>query len=100
MVSEALDAIESRNDIIIDGPFAQNAVFVTLLAQLRAARSQKVFLSDVQEGTTSGAACLALMQDEKLPELPLSLREVVAAHVPRLAEYWNSWRARTHGGFG
>jgi sugar (pentulose or hexulose) kinase len=100
MVSEALDAIESRNDIIIDGPFAQNAVFVTLLAQLRAARSQKVFLSDVQEGTTSGAACLALMQDEKLPELPLSLREVVAAHVPGLAEYWNSWRARTHGGFG
>ena len=97
MVSESLDAIHSRNDVMIDGPFALNAVFLALLAQLRAHRSQRILLSDLQEGTTSGAACLALMQNEKLPEMPLALREVEASQVPDLADYWAEWRARAHG---
>ena len=97
MVSESLDAIHSRNDVIIDGPFALNAVFLALLAQLRAHRSQRILLSDLQEGTTSGAACLALMKNEKLPEMPLALREVAASQVPDLADYWAEWRARAHG---
>jgi sugar (pentulose or hexulose) kinase len=97
MVSESLDAINSRNDIIIDGPFAQNAVFVALLAQLRAQRSQRILLSEEHEGTTSGAACLALMQDERLPEVPLSFKEAVEAHVPGLDEYWSNWRTRAYG---
>jgi sugar (pentulose or hexulose) kinase len=97
MMSESLDAIESRNDIIIDGPFAQNAVFVAVLAQLRALRSQRVLLSDLQEGTTAGAACLALFQDDKLPEIALALRKADASNVPGLLAYRADWRARVHG---
>jgi sugar (pentulose or hexulose) kinase len=100
MVSESLDAIDSRNDIIIDGPFAQNEVFVALLAQLRAQQLQRLLLSDEHEGTTSGAACLALMQDERLPEVPLSLKEAVAAQVLGLDEYQSNWRTKAYGEFG
>jgi sugar (pentulose or hexulose) kinase len=100
MVSESLDAIDSRDDIIIDGPFAQNDIFVALLAQLRAQRLQRLLLSDEHEGTTSGAACLALMQNESMPEAPLSLKEAVAAQVSGLDEYGGKWRTRAYGEFG
>jgi sugar (pentulose or hexulose) kinase len=96
MVSESLDAISSRNDIIIDGPFAQNAIFVAVLAQLRAFRSQRLLLSGLEEGTTSGAACLALMQDDRLPDMRLSFQAVQAAQVPGLEEYWSDWRSKVH----
>ena len=35
MTSEALDALESRSPIVIDGPFARNDLFCSLLAALR-----------------------------------------------------------------
>ena len=35
MTSEALDAVESRSPIVIDGPFARNDLFCSLLAALR-----------------------------------------------------------------
>ena len=35
MTSEALDALESRSPIVVDGPFARNELFCSLLAALR-----------------------------------------------------------------
>jgi sugar (pentulose or hexulose) kinase len=54
MVSESLDAIGSKHDIIVDGPFSKNAVFIQILARLRS--GQRVLASDLRDGTTAGAA--------------------------------------------
>ena len=55
---------------------------------------------DEREGTTSGAACLALMREERLPEVPLFLKEAVAAQVSGLDEYQSIWRTKAYGEFG
>ncbi len=91
MVSEQLDAIASKDDIIIDGPFSQNPVLLALLAQLRPA--QAVRASDLRDGTTAGAAALALIDGGKLPSIPLALASVTPSAVAGLASYQNSWRA-------
>jgi glycerol kinase len=59
MVSEQLDAITSKDDIIVDGPFSQNPVLLAVLAALRPA--QKVKASALRDGTTAGAAALAMI---------------------------------------
>ena len=66
MVSEQLDAIASKDDIIVDGPFSQNTVLLAVLAQLRP--GQKVMASDLRDGTTAGAAALALIDGGRLPD--------------------------------
>jgi sugar (pentulose or hexulose) kinase len=90
MVSECLDAIGSTHDIIVDGPFSENMIFLQLLAQLR--KGQKVMASDLRDGTTAGAACLALMPDGKLPHVPLLLTTVTASALAELANYQAKWR--------
>jgi sugar (pentulose or hexulose) kinase len=100
MVNESLKAIDSRNDVIIDGPFARNRVFVGLLALLRlsyVSADRRVLVSEVKEGTTAGAACLALMPDGVLPTLPLALQEVAPVALPELASYAESWREQAYG---
>ena len=90
MVSESLAALGSRHDIIVDGPFSKNRVFLQILAQLRA--GQKVLASDLRDGTTAGAACLALMPDGILPHVPLSLTTIASQNLSNLGEYQAKWQ--------
>jgi sugar (pentulose or hexulose) kinase len=94
MASEQLDALNSRHDIIVDGPFSQNGVFLAVLAALR--RGQKIKASDLRDGTTAGAACLALMQDGTLPHIGLNLMPVEAAAIPGLDAYQLLWKEKAH----
>jgi sugar (pentulose or hexulose) kinase len=90
MVSESLNAIGSRSDVIIDGPFSKNSVFLQLLAQLRP--WQRFFVSNLSEGTTAGAACLGMMHDGQLPIMSLSLDEVVGSLIQGLDAYSKYWK--------
>ncbi len=90
MVAEQLDALNSRHDIIVDGPFSHNPVFLQVLAQLRP--GQRLLASDLRDGTTAGAACLALMPDGKLPHVPLSLITIASQSLGNLAPYQKAWQ--------
>ena len=90
MVSESLDALGSRRDIIVDGPFSKNLIFLQVLAQLR--EGQKVLASDLRDGTTAGAACLALMPGGKLPHVPLSLTTITSQNLSNLTAYKKVWQ--------
>jgi sugar (pentulose or hexulose) kinase len=90
MVSEQLDAITSKDDIIVDGPFSQNPVLMAVLAQLRP--GQRVLASDLRDGTTAGAAAIALIESGVLPTVALSLTPVAPAAVAELFGYHASWR--------
>ncbi len=94
MVSEQLDAIASRHDIIVDGPFSQNSVLLQVLAQLRP--GQRVLASDLRDGTTAGAAAIALIDDGELPIIGLELTEVPAADIPGLAAYHVAWQEKAY----
>jgi sugar (pentulose or hexulose) kinase len=90
MVSAQLDAVDCRAQIIVDGPFAKHEVFLAILAQLRS--GQKLFASDLRDGTAAGAACLALMESGELPKIELSLSEVKASTIEGLDSYHSHWR--------
>jgi sugar (pentulose or hexulose) kinase len=94
MISLSLDALDSRHDIIVDGPFSRNGVFLGALADLR--QGQRVFASDLRDGTTAGAACLGLMPDGKLPNIPLSLIEIKPAKLQGVEAYHAKWRELSH----
>lgn len=94
MCDQSLDAIGSRARIIIDGPFAENPVFLAILAALRP--GQPVLASDLRDGTTAGAAVLALMEGSgKLPQIGLNLRPVTPAKIEGLERYRADWLARS-----
>jgi sugar (pentulose or hexulose) kinase len=90
MVAECLEALRSKHDIIVDGPFSKNLVFLQILAQLR--DGQKLLASDLRDGTTAGAACLALMPDGILPHVPLSLTTIASQNLRNLGPYQTAWR--------
>lgn len=90
MVSEQLDCITSKDDIIVDGPFSQNPVLLAVLAQLRP--EQKVRASALRDGTTVGAAALAMIDDGTLPTIGIRMTDVTAAKVPGLRDYQSTWR--------
>jgi sugar (pentulose or hexulose) kinase len=92
MVSAQLDAVQSGNQIIVDGPFAKNAVFLSVLAQLRG--DQKVYASDLRDGTAAGAACLGLMTDENLPHIEISLASITPAQIVGFENYNKNWSLR------
>jgi len=94
MVSESLTALNSRHDIIVDGPFSKNLVFLAVLAQLR--EGQKILASDLRDGTTAGAACLALMPDGKLPHVPLALTMIQSQNLINLGGYRANWQKLAH----
>lgn len=94
MVAEQLDAVSSRHDIIVDGPFSQNAVFLGVLAALRP--SQRLFASELRDGTAAGAACLAMMTDGRLPRIALKLAAVKPTAVPGLSRYRQHWKESAH----
>ena len=90
MVSEQLDAITSKDEIIVDGPFSQNPVLLAVLAQLRPA--QKVKASALRDGTTAGAAALAMIEDGRLPSIAIRMAAVTAAEIEGLASYQAAWK--------
>ncbi|MDJ0943221.1 MAG: hypothetical protein QNJ30_07145 [Kiloniellales bacterium] len=91
MTAESLDAVGSRSRILVDGPFAENAAFLGLLAALRP--GQGLFASRAGEGTAAGAALLALMtSDGGLPEIGIELSEVRPLDVAGLGDYRDAWR--------
>ncbi|MCA0432143.1 MAG: hypothetical protein LCH46_02670 [Proteobacteria bacterium] len=93
MVSESLDVIGSRHDVIVDGPFSQNDVFLAVLAGLR--HGQRVFASELKDGTAAGAACLGLMDDSTLPRMTAAMRTVEPAALPGLPAYQDNWKQLT-----
>lgn len=95
MVSEQLDAVGSRNRVIVDGPFATNAVFMGLLAAFR--EGQAVLASDLRDGTTAGAAVIGMMQAGELPRIGLSLAEARPAAIPGLKDYRRRWQGKSRG---
>ena len=95
MVSEQLDAITSKDDIIVDGPFSQNPVLLAVLATLRPA--QKVKASALRDGTTAGAAALAMIDDGRLPSIAIRMTDVSPAEIDGLAAYHAAWRAVAYG---
>ena len=94
MVSEQFDAIASWHDIIVDGPFAQNAVLMAVLAQLR--KGQKVMASDLRDGTTVGAATMALIDDGRLPTIALKLKHIAPSAINELEAYHSSWKEKAY----
>ena len=90
MVSEQLDVIASKDDIIVDGPFSQNPVLLAVLAQLRP--HQKVKASALRDGTTAGAAAIAMIDGGKLPNIGLRLTDVAPASIRGLEDYHLAWR--------
>ena len=94
MVSEQLDAITSKDDIIVDGPFSQNPVLLAVLAQLRPA--QKVMASTLRDGTTAGAAALAMIDDGRLPAIGIRMSEVKAADIAGLGAYHAAWKVMAY----
>ena len=91
MVSAQLDAVWSENQIIVDGPFSKHREFLAILAQLRPA--QKIYASDLRDGTAAGAACLALFQDDKPPIIKIELSPVEPSHLQHLQTYHKKWQA-------
>jgi sugar (pentulose or hexulose) kinase len=89
MSSLSLDALASRNAIIVDGPFSQNNVYLAALAALRP--GQDVYASTLTDGTAAGAACLALMPDGKLPHIATDLRKIAPTSFD-LAAYHVRWK--------
>jgi sugar (pentulose or hexulose) kinase len=90
MISESLDAVQSHHDIIVDGPFAENQVFLHLIASLRP--RQKLCASKLRDGTAAGAACLALMPDGLLPHIDIDMVEYHSVDLPGLDAYQQRWR--------
>jgi sugar (pentulose or hexulose) kinase len=92
VTSEALDALGSRAPIVVDGPFASNDLYCSLLAALRP--NQPVSSSLLQQGTAAGAAVLALMGPEGgLPQRPVDLKRHAPAPFSALGDYQSRWRA-------
>ncbi len=106
MVCESLDAIQSSHDIIVDGPFSQNAIFLSALAALR--QGQTVLASALSDGTAAGAACLALMRNKPdgqsdgqsgglLPRIDTKMRHVAPVKLD-LGPYQRNWRSLAGAG--
>jgi sugar (pentulose or hexulose) kinase len=91
MVSESIDALQSHHDVIVDGPFSQNACFLSLLQALRP--KQTIWASEARDGTAAGAACLALMPDGILPHIEVAMRKAKNPQLANLAEYQAGWRS-------
>lgn len=94
MVDRSLAAVKSWGDIIVDGPFAKNPVFLSVLASLR--YPQTVLASQLRDGTTAGAMVLALMTESgEIPKLDLDLDEATPMAREILTDYAATWRRMT-----
>jgi sugar (pentulose or hexulose) kinase len=94
MTDQSLDAVGSVSDIVIDGPFGENTLFCAALAALRA--PQRVFRSDLRDGTAAGAALVGGMSGkDDLPRLKIDLSPVEPFREVDLAAYRTEWLSRS-----
>ncbi|MCB1491000.1 MAG: hypothetical protein KDJ77_04240 [Rhodobiaceae bacterium] len=96
MTASSLEAIGARSDVIVDGPFSQNPVYLAALAA--AVPELSVFASRVRNGTSTGAALLGLADAEgNIPRFRVELEPVSPAASPGFADYHRKWAALTRG---
>ena len=76
-----------RGDLIIEGSFARNAAFCSVLARLR---EQPVLISDDETGTVTGAALLA--GDWPPRDYQATHRPAGAMALPGIEAYKTTWR--------
>jgi sugar (pentulose or hexulose) kinase len=89
MISQQLDAVDSQNTIIVDGPFSANPVFLGILSSLRP--TQKIMASDLKDGTAAGAAILGLMPGGTLPHIALDLTDHRPVLQDEISSYHQAW---------
>jgi L-fuculokinase len=90
MADVGLDLLRSDNRLIVDGSFADDPLFASLLAALRP--DQAIAVSRERDGTALGAALLWGWPARQEPAR-LDLKEVAAPEVAGLAAYADDWRA-------
>jgi sugar (pentulose or hexulose) kinase len=96
MTDQCLSAIQSKSDVIVDGPFSQNAVYLAALAALR--KGQRVLASRLRDGTVAGAACLGLMNDATPPRIAIEMDQVAPLITSGFEEYVARWRSSLNSG--
>jgi sugar (pentulose or hexulose) kinase len=90
MTDVGLDLMRSENPIVIDGSFADNLLFCSLMAALRP--GQPVAVSSEREGTALGAGLLWGWSERQAP-VALDLHPVAPLEVAGLEAYTERWRA-------
>ena len=86
MADVSLDLLGSCGPIIVEGPFADNPLFGSLLGAFRP--TQPVSLSQDRSGSVGGALALAAPDHASLPRLT-PCRPLLS---PRLGPYRRAWR--------
>jgi sugar (pentulose or hexulose) kinase len=89
MTSVCLDLLRSRGQVIIDGTFAGDRLFASLLAALLP--GQTVAVSSEPQGVALGAALLWGWSGRSEPA-PLGLTPVSVPRLAGLAGYERRWR--------
>ncbi|MBO0904901.1 FGGY-family carbohydrate kinase, partial [Jiella sonneratiae] len=93
-----LDLVEARGPIVVEGPFAKNAVYCDALAELT---GRPVEARSGLTGTAAGAALLALGPDAKPPvSAKPSGQSRPARPLRGLRAYAKTWRGGGGGGGG
>lgn len=85
-----LDLLGNSETVVIDGPFAGNALYTGILKVLRP--SANISISSMASGTAAGA--LALVLGKSTPASMAANQTVAALPVEGLIEYRIAWRAR------
>ncbi len=85
--------VAAEGVVIVDGPFATNALFLSILAALAPGRVVKA--ATETQGAALGAALLALIGPHgALPSAPLASKPAAPLEDPRLDAHLTAWRAR------
>ncbi len=90
MADTCLELLEARQGVVVDGSFADNPLFLGILAALAPERT--VEAAAERQGTAVGAALLATW-DAADPLVPM-LHRVAPLAIPDLARYRRDWRQR------
>lgn len=94
MSDQSLAAINSAGALIVDGPFAKNETYLAVLAALRP--NQPLHASQLRDGTTAGAAILALMVESgTIPSRGLALDRIEVSNIAGLEDYAKQWLHRS-----
>lgn len=95
MTAIALQAMNTRTSIIVDGPFSTNEVYLNVLSHLL--KDCPVCSATDKNGTSKGAAMLALNHDGSLPALDNSLRQVGQVPLSGIDSYHKLWMKNLAG---
>lgn len=93
---QSLEAVGGQSDIIVDGPFARNKVYLHCLAASLTGR--KVLTATSNQGTATGAAILGRCGPEgQLPKLPVGLTTITPLIHTGFAGYRQNWLSLAEG---